>query len=40
LKDLQNRDEATQKQWTSFETGIREERIAEKYKRLSKAVCM
>jgi peptidyl-prolyl cis-trans isomerase D len=32
LKDLPNRDEATQKQWTSFESAIREERVAQKYK--------
>ncbi len=37
LKDLPNRDEATQKQWASFETAIRDERLTQKYKDLIKA---
>lgn len=36
LKDLTNRDEATQKQWADFEKYVREERIAEKYRNLIK----
>ena len=32
LKDLPNRDELTQKQWSDFEVALREERIAQKYK--------
>ncbi|MFM8431358.1 MAG: SurA N-terminal domain-containing protein, partial [Bacteroidota bacterium] len=31
LKDLPNRPEDVQRQWKSFEEGIRDERIAEKY---------
>ena len=37
LKDLPNRDEATQKQWKTFEDAISEERISNKYKDLIKA---
>jgi peptidyl-prolyl cis-trans isomerase D len=37
LKDLPNRDEATQRQWRQFEDAIREERIASKYKEMIKA---
>ena len=37
LKDLPNRDEATQRQWRQFEDAIREERIASKYKEMVKA---
>lgn len=37
LKDLPNRDEATQRQWRQFEDAIREERIAAKYKEMIKA---
>lgn len=36
LKDLPNRDEAIQRQWKGFETGLRDERIAEKYRSLIK----
>ncbi len=36
LKNLPNADEATQKQWANFETAMREERIANKYKDLLK----
>jgi len=37
LKDLPNRDEATQRQWRQFEDAIREERIASKYKDMIKS---
>ena len=37
LKDLPNRDEATQKQWAAFESSIKEERVAQKYKEIIKA---
>ncbi len=37
LKDLPNRDEATQKQWSEFENAVREERIAQKYKDVIKS---
>ena len=37
LKDLPNRDEATQKQWSDFETALREEHIAQKYKEAIKS---
>ncbi|MFM9051634.1 MAG: peptidylprolyl isomerase, partial [Bacteroidota bacterium] len=39
LKDLPNRPEDVQRQWKSFEEGIRDERIAEKYKNIMK-YCM
>jgi peptidyl-prolyl cis-trans isomerase D len=37
LKDLPNRDEATQKQWNEFENAVRDERIAQKYKDIIKS---
>jgi len=37
LKDLPNRDDATQRQWRQFEDAIREERIASKYKDMIKS---
>ncbi len=36
LKDLPNRDEATQRQWRQFEDAIRDERVANKYKEMIK----
>lgn len=36
LKDLPNRDEATQRQWKQFEDAIRDERITTKYNNLIK----